>query len=142
MKNHFHFLVNIKDNICYKYSNADRSIDADRFNEIKWETTNLSACKAPDSVKTPNPAKHFSHLFNSYTKYINTRHKRHGSLFERPFKRKKLSEKNYFRPMVLYIHNNPVHHGFCQHPLEWSLISYLSCLSALPSCFYFPPLLT
>jgi len=60
MPNHFHLLVRLKDNIGYKFSNADRSVDAVRFQEHKWETLDLSACEAPDSVKIPQPNLHFS----------------------------------------------------------------------------------
>jgi putative transposase len=28
--------------------------------------------------------------------------------------------------VVLYIHNNPVHHGFCEHPVEYPWSSYLT----------------
>lgn len=31
--------------------------------------------------------------------------------------------------MVLYIHNNPVHHSFCNHPVEYPWSSYLTCIS-------------
>ena len=43
MPNHFHLLVRVKENVVYKYSNADRSDDAVRFEEHKWETVDLSA---------------------------------------------------------------------------------------------------
>lgn len=133
MPNHFHFLVRIKKDICYKYSNADRSIDAVRFSEIKWQTTDLSASEGPDSVKIPKPEKHFSHLFNSYTKYYNARHESVGAMFERPFKRKHISNIPLLKNTVLYIHNNPVHHGFCDHQLEYPWTSYLSCISFKPT---------
>jgi len=35
--------------------------------------------------------------------------------------------------MVLYIHNNPVHHGFCDHPVEYPWSSYLTCISIKPT---------
>ena len=35
-------------------SNADRSVDAVRFEDVKWETIDLSACEAPDSVRDHN----------------------------------------------------------------------------------------
>jgi len=153
MRNHFHFLVRIKENIVYKYSNADRlrgdnnadrSIDAVRldntvrFEEVKWQTTNRSASAGPDSVesdsvKIPKPLLHFSHLFNAYTKYINKRYNRHGSLFERSFKRKLIDNKNYLKQVILYIHNNPVHHGFCSHPVEYPWSSYLTCITTKPT---------
>jgi REP element-mobilizing transposase RayT len=132
MKNHFHLLVRIKEDIRYKYSNADRSIDPVRFEERKWETTNLSAFKPEaleDSTKTPTPHLHFSHLFNAYTKYFNQHYKRRGALFLRSFKRKRLKDENYFRNVILYIHNNPVHHGFVRNPIDYPWSSYLTCIS-------------
>lgn len=127
MPNHFHLLVRLKDDICYKHSNAVR------FNEIKWETTNLSASKGSDSLKIPKAHLHFSHLFNAYTKYINQRNKRHGALFERSFKRKLIEDESYLKQLVLYIHNNPVHHGFCSHPIEYGWSSYLTCVGPKPT---------
>ena len=131
--NHFHLLVRVKENIGYKFSNADRSIDAVRFEEHKWETIDLSACEAPDSVKKPQPNLHFSHLLNAYTKYFNKRYNRHGNLFERPFKRKLIDNEWYLKQVILYIHNNPVHHHFCDHPVEYPWSSYLTCISVKPT---------
>lgn len=129
MPNHFHLLVRMKENIGYKYSNADRSIDAVRFEDVKWQTTNLSMCETPDNHKMPNPSKHFSHLFNAYTRYFNKKNEVNGTLFERRFKRKRITNAVHLKNVVLYIHNNPVHHGFCQHPLEYPWTSYLSAIS-------------
>lgn len=109
MPNHFHLLLKVKENVGYKYSKTDKSTDAVRFEEHKWETIGLSACEAPDSVKKPQPHLHFSHLMNAYSKYFNIRYSRHGTLFERPFKRKLISTKRYLKQVILYIHNNPVH---------------------------------
>ncbi len=140
--NHFHLLVRIKKDVVYKYSNADRSIDADRFEMVKWETVqapNLSASAGSDSVaipgnvKTPKPHLHFSHLFNAYAKYFNKRYSRHGSLFERPFRRKQVDTAYYLKQVILYIHNNPVHHGFVEHTMDYPWSSYLSCVSVKPT---------
>lgn len=133
MPNHFHFLVRLKENVAYKFSNADRSVDPVRFEEHKWETSDLSGCEAPDSVKIPAPHLHFSHLMNAYTKYFNKRAGRHGNLFERPFKRKIIGNEGYLKQVILYIHNNPVHHGFCSHPVEYPWSSYLTCISIKPT---------
>ncbi len=114
MKNHFHVLVRIKEGIVYKYSNADRSIDAVRFEEVKWQTValdNLTASEGTASVndrKTPKPHLHFSHLFNAYSKYFNKYHQTRGALFERPFKRKHIDNMDYRRRVAVYIHCNPV----------------------------------
>ena len=134
MPNHFHLLVRIQENVGYKYSIADRDqLGQAWFDEHKWETTDLSACPAPVSVKKPQPHLHFSHLFNAYSKNYNNRYTRHGGLFERRFKRKHVDHEKYFKRMVLYIHNNPVHHGFCSHALEYPWSSYLSCISIKPT---------
>jgi len=71
----------------------------------------------------------FSNLFNAYTKAFNKKYKRTGSLFEHGFRRKRINTKSYLRQTVLYIHNNPVHHNFCEHPIEYPWSSYLTCIS-------------
>lgn len=156
MPNHFHSLVRIREGTYYKYSredfkpsfsssssNADGSAKADavRFEDVKWETVvvnpSASAKSGPDGVnvrrKKANPTNHFSHLFNAYAKYINERYDRHGSLFQRPFRRKQVEDEDYLRRLVVYIHNNPVHHGFVKHPLEYPWSSYHGYQSTDPT---------
>ena len=99
MKNHFHLLIRIK--------NTD---------EI-----NLN--------KKIEPSQSFSNLFNAYTKAYNKSYNRHGPMFERPFKRKMISNEAYFQNLIAYIHNNPVHHGICEHPLNYPWSSYITCIS-------------
>jgi putative transposase len=103
MKNHFHFLVRIKD-----------------VEEITSEKKIL-------------PSQSFSNLFNAYTKAFNKSNQRHGPMFERPFKRKHIKNKSYFQNLITYIHNNPVHHNICEHPLEYPWSSYITCLSDKPT---------
>jgi hypothetical protein len=128
MGNHFHLLIHVKsrDEIgIYKQLNSDRSDDSARFQT----TTDLSEFKEPDKVKIPNVSRHFSHLFNAYTKYFNKVHKRTGSLFEHPFKRIKVNSNPQLKYLVYYIHHNPVHHGFCDEMVEYPWSSYLTILS-------------
>lgn len=110
--NHFHFLVRIK-----------------QKEEIPEVVHVLNPDGARSPVRVGTPAKQFSKLFNSYAQSINKRYHRHGSLFERPFKRKRIDNLVWLKRTILYIHNNPVHHGFCDHPLEYPWTSYLSCIS-------------
>jgi len=49
----------------------------------------------PVRVEQIDPAKQFSHLFNAYAQAFNKRNRRHGSLFERPFKRKQVNNNQY-----------------------------------------------
>ncbi|HKK81941.1 MAG TPA: hypothetical protein VJ909_06825, partial [Prolixibacteraceae bacterium] len=39
----------------------------------------------------------------------------------------------YLKRLIIYIHQNPVHHGFCEHPVEYGWSSYLSCISMKPT---------
>ena len=103
MKNHFHFLIRVKE-----------------VEEIKT------------AIKI-QPSQSFSNLFNAYTKAFNKKYNRHGALFERPFRRKWVNYDNYFQNLIVYIHNNPVHHNICEHPLEYAWSSYLSCISDKPT---------
>jgi putative transposase len=103
MKNHFHFLVRIKD-----------------IDELNTE-------------KKIQPSQSFSNLFNAYTKAFNKSYNRHGSLFERPFRRKEINQNKYFQNVIAYIHNNPVHHNICDHPLNYPWSSYITCLSDKPT---------
>jgi putative transposase len=122
MPNHFHFLVSIKDEseIVVASSTPDRVP-----NPVKGVET--------DHPKIGNPSQQFSKLFNSYAQAFNKRTSRHGNLFERPFKRKIIDNEWYLKQVILYIHNNPVHHGFCIHPMEYPWSSYLSCVSVKPT---------
>lgn len=138
MKNHFHLLVKIKENIVYKYNKHD--VEDKTFEELKWETIALSdstiSCPSDDEMlknKKPTPSRHFAHLFNAYSKYFNTKYERHGSLFERPFKRKVIENVKYLQRVVVYIHNNPVHHGFCKSILGYPWTSYHTCISIKPT---------
>jgi hypothetical protein len=45
-------------------------------------------------------------------------------LFERPFQRIPVKDEAYFTRLVIYIHLNPVLHGFVEHPGEWLFSSY------------------
>ncbi|MFK7004132.1 hypothetical protein BWK63_06095 [Flavobacterium covae] len=99
MKNHFHFVVRIKE-----------------ISEISTDKIIL-------------PSQSFSNLFNAYTKAYNKSTKRHGALFERPFRRKQINNRTYFQNVIIYIHNNPVHHNICDHPIQYPWSSYLSCTS-------------
>ena len=113
MKNHFHLLVQI--------------LPTDHLNPQGFE--NLEGLNGYE--KRIN--QQFSNLFNAYTKAINKRYHRTGSLFEHTFRRKKIDSVEYLKRVVHYIHNNPVRHGFCEHPLEYLWSSYLTCISVKPT---------
>lgn len=115
MPNHFHLLIRIK---------SEKEV-------LKPDRLDVQDASKPVRLKTPH--QYFSNLFNAYSKYINKKYQRTGSLFERPFKRKLVEDETYLRTLVLYIHNNPIHHGFTGIALDYPWSSYLSCLSEKPT---------
>lgn len=117
MKNHFHLLVRIF------------SPDEIDFIKPKEEKKNVIY----PQKKKYNPTQQFGNLFNAYAKAFNGRYSRTGSLFESPFRRLPVENDRYFKQMVFYIHNNPVHHGFCETMLDYPWSSYLSVISIKPT---------
>ena len=119
MPNHFHLLVKVKE---------EKEIG---FIPLKPLSGYETAERVDGGLipKKYNPVSQFSHLFNSYAQAFNKRFDRTGSLFQHPYKRKPIDNARYFKQLVLYIHNNPVHHGFCSHPVEYPWSSYLTCIS-------------
>jgi hypothetical protein len=135
MGNHFHLLVRIKEEeeiglIPLKNKPLSGHKTSDRVG-VKEARTPL-AVKNPDGGlknRKYKPPSQFSHLFNSYTQAFNKKYNRTGSLFESPFHRKEITNENYFKYMVYYIHHNPIHHGFTEDMIEYPWSSYLTVLS-------------
>ncbi len=51
-----------------------------------------------------------SNMMNAYTKAINKRYNRRGSLFQEHLKRIKITEENYLRNLIIYVNTNSTHH--------------------------------
>jgi len=147
MKNHFHLLVRIKEEVEIGFlSTTAPSVVQNPYGAIEKENPDggedknqdyfhpktLSGYKTTERVKY-NPSHQFSHLFNAYAQAYNKRNGRTGSLFIHPFKRKLIEDIEYFKNTVIYIHNNPVHHRFTEHAMDYPWSSYLTCISVKPT---------
>jgi REP element-mobilizing transposase RayT len=108
MSNHFHLLVRIKDKDCQ--SSED------------WQSS-------PTSLTS----RAFATLFSTYTKAFNKAYRRTGSLFEKPFRRKRIDSDRHFTYLVVYIHRNPQKHGLVKDFRDWPHSSYGAMLSDEPS---------
>jgi REP element-mobilizing transposase RayT len=102
MPNHFHMLVKVKEKIELK---NDRIVLEDPLEISGYISQQLS------------------NHFNSYTKSINKRYKRMGSLFNQNFKRKLVENDSYLKILLCYIHLNPVNHGFANQISAWEFSS-------------------
>ncbi len=105
MPNHFHFLIRIKDEDELK-----------KLPKYKGDVHKLVM-------------QHLSNFLNSYAKSYNIRYKRKGALFLDFTKRIAVTEESYYTTLINYIHQNPVHHRFCQKMNEWIYSSYDAFLS-------------
>jgi len=104
LRNHFHFLVRIKDLTGF-----------------------------PKPVRSKNPSQPFSNFFNAYAKAFNKAYDRTGTLFQRPFGRIKVTSDAHFIWLVIYIHQNPRKHGFVDDFRIWPHSSYRTLLSTKPT---------
>ncbi|HAS47640.1 MAG TPA: hypothetical protein DCS93_44595 [Microscillaceae bacterium] len=108
LKNHFHLLIRVKD-----------------LPDTDQESTHLKGLHSSNNFLS----KHFSDLFNAYTKAINKARQRTGGLFETPFKRILVKDEAYFSRLIGYIHHNPQKHGFVNDYRDYTHSSYHSHLS-------------
>lgn len=80
-------------------------------------------------TKKPIPHQQFKHLFNTYAKWYNKKYNRAGSLFTKNFKRKLIDNEKYMKDLIVYIHNNPVHHEFVEQTSDYKWSSYHTIIS-------------
>ncbi len=120
LKNHFHLLLRVR--------TIEEQIQT--FNDVKSNFPENSFYG--DHYNSPKPYKvsqQLSHLFNSYTKNINLKTNRSGTLIEGSFKRKKIMDEVHFLHIVCYIHRNPIHHRITDNYSEYPYSSYQHILS-------------
>jgi REP element-mobilizing transposase RayT len=103
LKNHFHLLVYVKENVVVPTHDGIGMLQL-------------------------NASKQLSHFFNSYAQAVNKACNRTGPLFESPFERKLIDDDNYLTSMVYYCHYNPQRHEFVKDFKDWEFSSYHSIL--------------
>jgi len=120
MPNHFHFLIKIKSEeelrvwlelTSQKFADKRGRKNFEKFGAEKFEADKIIS-------------KQFSKLFSCYTQSFNKVYNRRGSLFVPNYKRKEITSEKYLIQAFIYIHNNPVKHGFVRKPDEWIFSSY------------------
>jgi putative transposase len=107
MGNHFHALVQIKEEI-----------------ELEGNLVAVSPEMASQAI---------GNCLNAYAKSFNHKNKRTGSLFERPFKRVPIKDEGHLLTVIPYIHQNPAKHGFVDDFRDWPWSSYWDLLAKTPT---------
>ncbi len=91
----------------------------------------INDCQSSEDWQSSSRA--FSNLFSTYTKAINKAYQRTGSLFEKPFKRKPITNERYYKALVAYIHQNPQMHDLINDFRDWPFSSYQAMISREPT---------
>jgi putative transposase len=105
LPNHFHAMIRIKEEKVIEEGLKEQNLQG---------FENLGGLSLSKLV-----SQRFSNFFNSYTKALNKRYQRKGSLFTPNIKRKQVNQQAYFTRLIIYIHNNPVKHGFVKDAWDW-----------------------
>ena len=125
LPNHFHCVVKIREE-----AQLER-----HFHEVKYNKQ-FSPELLPEFVM-----ERCSNLLNSYAKAYNKMYNRKGALFIDYLRRKQIESDKQFWATVYYIHNNPVHHGYCTDLSKWKWSSYSVMRSNEPTWLLRPELL-
>ena len=73
-------------------------------------------------------------VFNSYSKAYNKRYGHSGTLFESPYKARRIEQDDHLQHLCRYIHANPVKDGLVHRPEEWPYSNYPEWVGLRPEC--------
>lgn len=117
LPNHFHFVIKFK---------KEKAL-LEHFNKAPDDEATSKVTDKVPFIEADLPgllSQQFSNLFNAYTKSFNKKYNRRGTLFERNFRRYKITDRHYFKTAILYVLTNPVHHGFTNDFKDWAFTAY------------------
>ncbi|MEO8665031.1 MAG: transposase, partial [Ignavibacteria bacterium] len=128
---HIYNRGNNYENIFYDESNYIYFLK--KYNEYMSEYVKTYAfCLLPDHfhllIKTSENSvlvsEQFRKCFKTYAEKINYQRSRSGSLFLKPFRRKIITNDNYLKRIIFYVHYNPVHHRISESFEDYKWSSY------------------
>jgi putative transposase len=82
----------------------------------------------PENMANTNISQPLSNLFNAYTKAINKKYNRTGSLFQDRFKRIKIESTDYLQNLIIYTNTNSSHHDI-ENYITYPHSSYKALIS-------------
>ncbi len=128
LDNHFHLLIRVKSEVAILelvQDIAKKELTAAHRKFLQMPEDNRSVHEVIE--------RQFTRLFTSYAMYFNTKWKRSGNLFYRPFKRVAIKNEVHFTGLIYYIHSNPEKHKIFKDFTKYSWSSYQAFLSEKPT---------
>lgn len=124
MPNHFHLLIRVREEA--QLLDFYRARFFEKLKK-KYEVSILQGFQTLGELEADSNqvlSKQFADFLNGYTQAFNKQQGRKGSLFRPNTRRKLVASDAYFSQLVLYIHYNPVHHGFVKNLEDWPFSSF------------------
>jgi len=119
MPTHFHFLVRVKPFKADELHLPDGVHLNQQLNVSKMDYTSEL-----ESIYSRMISDKIGILLSSYTKAINKRYGRHGSLFQNHSNAKPVPNDRYLITLLTYIHQNPVRRKLVHKAEDWKYSSY------------------
>ena len=113
MPNHFHFLARVKD-LSEPLMNHAREQGTVKSQQLLVREISYSEYLEDQ----------FKRLLSSYALAFNKQQGRHGSLFQKSFKRVLILDEYKLHYLLTYIHHNPIHHHFVHFYGDWKYSSW------------------
>jgi putative transposase len=114
MPNHFHFCVQ-----ALPVSSNKLIVDMPSF------STNLQTAQLGNYEPSVSyHSRRLSHFLSSYAQSLNRKRNRKGVLFRSTFGRVQVTNADYFKDLICYIHHNPIHHFDVASYQDWHYSSY------------------
>ena len=120
MPTHYHFLVRVKQRDVLDFKPDVQHLNTD--------VQHLQGVGHLDKTVGHLISRAIQTLQSSYTKAINVRFKRHGSLFQAHYKAKHVQSDEYLITLSTYIHQNPIRSKLTDKAENWIYSSYLDYL--------------
>jgi putative transposase len=122
MSNHFHFIIRVK------------KVNEDFRKNVALEGTTAAQKFLEDKISVNTFLEdQFKRFFNAYAAAFNKQHDRHGSLFQKRFKRVLINSLENLKSKICYVHHNPIHHGMNYFYDVWPYSSYLAYTTTKPT---------
>jgi REP element-mobilizing transposase RayT len=114
MPNHFHFLAQVK-------SIAEEDLQAHLKRQCTVKSEAFLTGKIVYSEYLEDQVKRGC---SSYALAVNKQQGRHGTLFQKRFKRISVKTEHRLCYLLAYIHHNPIHHRFVEEYSAWKYSSW------------------